>query len=176
MLSTIPDSYSKQADIHLTLSVRPYHVILQVTSPDLLSNDWSACRQMERRRAADVWNSCSVEISSFRKENYNQPTVSANHPTKWKNVAQYALGGIFSSITLLANWNRMLSLSHSLWWIRQLPGGYPWCFSTGCTSRWRRRLRRCRWPSAPATSPSNGAWLPAPSRTSPSRACSVSEQ
>lgn len=27
MLSTIPDSYSKQADIHLTLSMRPYRQI-----------------------------------------------------------------------------------------------------------------------------------------------------
>lgn len=27
MLSTIPDSYSKQADIHLKLSMQPYHLI-----------------------------------------------------------------------------------------------------------------------------------------------------
>lgn len=95
-----------------------------------------------------------------------------------KDVAQFALEDIFSSITSQLNRNKdVIFLTFPRWWIKQLPFcGYLWCFSTGYTSRWRRRLRRCRWPSAPVTSPSSGAWQPAPWRTNPSRACSVSEQ
>ncbi len=74
MLSTIPDSFSKQADIHLKLSMQPYHAIPQVTASDLLSNDWSACRRMERWRLADVWNSCQRwNFHAFAKKTLTSP-------------------------------------------------------------------------------------------------------
>lgn len=57
----------------------------QVTSPDVLSNVWSACRQMETQRSADVWNSCNVEISQASAEKITiAPPVSANRPNTMK--------------------------------------------------------------------------------------------
>ena len=80
MLSTLPDSYSKQADIHLKLSVQPYHLIPR--SPLLI------CYQMSDQNVGK-WKRQQLKMSSFLG-NYNHATVSANHPTKWKDVAQFA--------------------------------------------------------------------------------------
>lgn len=100
-----------------------------VTSPDVLSNVWSACRQMETQRSADVWNSCNVEISQASAEKITiAPPYRQIVQTRWKNAAVCAGRYlVFSSITSQLNWNRMLSFWHSPWWIRQLLVGFISC-------------------------------------------------
>lgn len=50
----------------------------------------------------------TFKLPNFRNENCNQPTISADRPTKWKDVAQYALGDISCLLIhhLAAEWKQ----------------------------------------------------------------------
>ena len=115
MLSTLPDSYSKQADIHLKLSVQPYHLIPR--SPLLI------CYQMSDQNVGK-WKRQQLKMSSFLG-NYNHATVSANHPTKWKDVAQFAPERYLLIHHLAAESRKkkgcyLFDIPPS-WWIKRLP-------------------------------------------------------
>lgn len=118
MLSTIPERYSTR-QIFIWNCQCSLINWSQVTSPDLLSNDWSACRQIERLATSATLKTVTLSV---KKEHFNQPIVSANHPLNRRKAAQSALKDIFSStsITSQLNGNTMLSLWHSRWWIKQL--------------------------------------------------------
>lgn len=169
MLSTSWNGYIKQTDIHLKPSVQPYHLILR--SPLLIcyQNDWSACRQMETQQLANVWNGCNS--SNFSKWNYNRPTLSKNHPTKWKN-GHRTISCLLVHHLAAEQKQDAIFLSSPV----KKQVGSLWCFSTGYTSRWKRKLRGCWWQSALVTFPLNGPWLLAPWRTNPSKTCNVSGQ
>lgn len=65
MLSTIPDSYSKQADIHLRLSMQPYHLISR--SPLMIRYQMTDQHVGKWKDSIwqKVWNSCNVEIAKL---------------------------------------------------------------------------------------------------------------
>lgn len=151
----------------------------QVTSPDLLSNAWSACRQMG---LSDVWNSCGCQMAGFRKEleleleppyqqniQHNERMLHTMHmvsfhhlpsPCCWIETACFVFEG-----------GQIFLMTSSM--IRLAISGVS---SSGYTSHWRRRLQQCLWPSTPVVRPLNGAWRLEPWRTKPWRACNVSER
>lgn len=116
MPSTIPESRRKQTDIHLEAAGAALSSDSQLTSPDPLSNDRSACRKMKKFETA-----ATSESRSFGNQNDNLPPVSAKStpPPKKKQMKECCTvgsgrrGASSSSITLQLNGNRMLSVWHS---------------------------------------------------------------
>lgn len=157
--------------------MQPYHVI--PGSPLLI------CYQMSDRHVGkwkdNDWQMFETAatlkmFNLYERKLYGVHRIcKSSHKMKECCAACTGRYAVYSSITLKLNWNRMLSFWHSPWWIRQLFVVIFGVSRAGYISRWRRRLRWCRWLSAPVTSPSNGPWLPVPWRTNPLRACSVSE-
>lgn len=99
MQSTIPGCYSKTGRYS---SETALSYGSQVTSLDLLSQVWSACKQMEGQRLADVWNKC-------KRRKFEPAHRIGKSSNKMKRSGRYLH---FSSVTLQQNWNRMLSFWH----------------------------------------------------------------
>lgn len=111
MLSTISDSYSKQGDIHLKLSMQPYHLIPR--SPLMIC--YQMTDQHVGKRKDSIWQTfetaAMLKLASFRKENYNQPNRICTSSSKMKECCAVCTGRylVFPSITLQLNGIRMLS-------------------------------------------------------------------
>lgn len=146
----------------------------QSTTSDLQKIDSFPCGKVKTKQVENHEKfATSRQVLSNKHRRY-QSNLSKTYPPMWQSIA-HSLPGV---VALLCSWieTRCNLFWHSPWRINPGLVAIFCCLFTGYISRWRRRPLRCQWLWAPATSPSNGAWLLALWRTNHSKIFNVSIQ